>query len=109
MSIASLISPYNEGFTFDHDQLHRRMRAAQASGALTAILDPLQTVNLPAGPWNLNHAQLHQDFALAFPAILWPSTSAIADVDLVTGADEFWAFQNRNLHNMALTQLTPSG
>lgn len=110
MSIASLINPYSGAFAFDHDQLHRTMLAAGPPGAITAILDPLVNVNVPAGQWNTDHAALHADFASAFPAITWPSVAEIADIDLEQGsAVEFWAFKNKNLHDLALTQLPQSG
>ena len=104
MSIASMLNPQGTGFAFDHNQLHREMLGA-APPSTDAILDQGGDTQIPAGWWNSLHAQLHQDFAETFSAILWQSVSPINDVALAEGADEWWAFANMNLHNTARSVL----
>ena len=109
MSIATLLNIADPTFSWEHDQMHRTMLAAEGnSSALTAILDPITDIEVPAGSWNSDHAQAHADFATAFPAIYWPSTAPIVDINLAQGPTEFWAFQNKNLHDLSESTLALS-
>ena len=108
MSIATLLNLNDPNYAFDHDQMHRAMANATPPSGLFPILDPIQDINVPNGWWDVNHAQAHQDFASAFPAINWPSNVAITDVALSTGPSEWWALSNRTLHNLANTVLPTS-
>ena len=104
MAIASLLNPQGTGFAFDHNELHREMLGATPPST-DAILDQGGDVQVPAGWWNSLHAQLHEDFAVSFPTILWQSVSPINDVSLAQGPDEWWSFANMNLHNIARSVL----
>lgn len=112
MAVSSLLEPDSLAFGFDHDQMHRRMAYALPNGpgfsGIPYLLDPIIGANVPFGYWNKNHAQAHSDFASANPAIFWPSTAPIVDIDLNSGATKFWAFSNRQLHNLANSALPPA-
>ena len=105
MAIASLLNPAGTSFAFDHNELHREMLAAAPISTSGASIDPMTDVQVPAGWWNSLHAQLHEDFAVSFPAILWQSVSPINDVALAQGADPWWDFGNMQLHNIARSVL----
>lgn len=108
MSVASLLNHNAPDYVFDHDQLHRTMIAAIGTSSVpTAVLDPLLDGGVPGGWWDAIHAEAHRDFATAFPAIYWPSTVSISDIDLSTGPTEWWALNNKNLHDLANT-VTPT-
>jgi hypothetical protein len=105
VSVATLIKPDDPSFAFEHDQFHRQMLRAIPSSAVTPILDPIIGANVPAGNWNTDHTRAHADFASAFPGIYWPSTAVLSDIDLGAEGTPFWAFTNRQLHDLALTAL----
>jgi hypothetical protein len=111
MTIATLLHPDDPSFAFDHDQLHRAMFAVTPPGQFSAtpyLLDPIQDQTVPAGWWDVNHAQAHEDFAAAFPAITWPSTVEVAAINLETGPTLWWALSNWHLHTIANAMLKPN-
>lgn len=103
MPVASFLNAEAPDYWFDHEQSHRNMiqGIADSSTVTVALLDPVLDANVPAGWWDSFHAQLHRDFASAFPAVYWPSVVSIADIDLSSGPTAWWAFSNKNLHDLA--------
>lgn len=105
MAISGLLDIDSPGFSFDHDQQHRNMvystPASLSWSTALYLLDPMQNANIPSGFFNTLHAQAHADFATAHPSIYWPSTVGINDINLDSGATNWWAFSNWNLHNIA--------
>lgn len=79
--------------------------AGSGVGANPALLDPVIAAAIPAGWWNFNHSQAHQDFANAFPAVYWPSTVSLADIDLMDGPTQWWGLSNKLLHDLAASLL----
>lgn len=112
MSAATLLNdPSDPNYAFDHDLMHRRMAYSVPGSyypAFSFMLDPMQGTDVPAGDWDTAHAKAHSDFASKFPTIYWPSTVAINDINLDTGATNWWALSNKNLHDLANSVL-PTG
>lgn len=87
------------------------MYAAPHSNSFSALpyfLYPVEGADVPAGWWNNNHAKAHSDFASDFPAIYWPASAAINDINMVQGQTQWWQFSNWRAHNLAIQALNPA-
>lgn len=72
MPLATLLNPDDPIYDFEHMMAHRQYFAVLSRlsnfSILPYLLDPAFETDMPAGAWNLNHQQAHNDFNRDLPS-----------------------------------------
>lgn len=112
MTIATLLERGNNpAFSFDHYRSHVDFYGLMAPlsrfSVLPYLIDPESDISTPAGVWNLNHQQAHNDFLLTLPAYAGATTTGIpmSQVLVEPGLNDpvqqtWWTFSNLIEHQM---------
>lgn len=121
MTVASLLERGNDpAFAFEHARSHSQffglMSPLTRFSVLPYLLDPESDVSTPAGEWNLNHQQAHNDFLLTLPSYFGatrtgiPISQVMVDVNLNDPEQRtWWEFTNLIEHQMGGQTSPPPG
>ena len=121
MSLASLMTMTtadDQVFAFEHAMNHRTWFGAMAPltrfSVLPYLLDPMQNTNIPAGQWNLNHQQAHNDALTTLPSYYNAATYGLPIGHILVDTDlqnqdqlKWWEFQNLVEHQVATATVLP--
>lgn len=115
-----LVRGDNPAFAFDHYMAHSQNYGAMFPlsrfSVLPYLLDPESDVSVPAGNWNLNHQQAHQDFLLTLPSYFGSTLTGLPISQVMVEANlndpeqvEWWTFTNLIEHQMSGLSLPLAG